>query len=282
MNIRIVNHLIIVDGKQVAFRATPNCGGVLKPEGIILHDTAGGLAAAGSIAWLCNPAAKASAHVVIGRDGVITQLAKLNVRTWHAGRSAWKGRPNVNGFAIGIEIVNPGKLAPLGGNHYGNDLKVVVNANEKNIVREASTPAHGHGFWLDYTSEQIDAVISLCAAIRDIYGVGWIGTHWEIAPGRKIDTNAIFPLETVRGRVFGRASGETKATDKAANNSGIVNVGSLNMRAMPGVAGTLIKAIPRGTKVLIRGVDHVGADKWLLVDAASRSGWVAARYVDLD
>lgn len=282
MNVAIENHLIFVDGKAVPFRQTPNCGGTLKPEGVVLHDTAGGLEAAGSISWLCNPAAKASAHVVVSRFGVITQLAKLNTRTWHAGKSSWRGRPNVNGFAIGVEIVNPGKLAALANGTYINDLKVAVKPGAANIVREATTSAHGHGWWLDYTAVQIEAVIALCAAIRDAYGISWIGTHWEIAPGRKIDTNAIFPLDAVRGRVFGRASGETKATDKTANNSGIVNVGSLNMRAMPGVAGTLIKTIPRGTKVLIRDVDHVGADKWLLVDAASRSGWVAARYVDFD
>ena len=97
MNVAIENHLIFVDGKAVPFRQTPNCGGTLKPEGVVLHDTAGGLEAAGSISWLCNPAAKASAHVVgftnaeergqegvelsferelAGRDGIIPSTVK--------------------------------------------------------------------------------------------------------------------------------------------------------------------------------------------------------------
>lgn len=279
MEIGIKKDKIEVDGAAVAFQQTPNHGGALKPEGIILHDTAGGLEAGGSISWLCNPAAKASAHVVLARDGKITQLAPLDVVTWHAGKSAWKGRPNVNNFAIGIEIVNPGKLASLGGDQYINDLKVKVKGDDDHVVREATTSSHGHGFWLDYTAKQIEAVILLCAAIREAYGVKWIGTHYEISPGRKIDVNAIFPLDHVRGAVFGPSSGTSA---KADDNTGLTTVASLNMREAPGAGNKVIMELPRDTKVAIRGVDHVGPDKWLLVDALGKSGWVAARFVDLD
>lgn len=279
MEIKIKADKAEVDDKAVAFKATPNQGGSLKPEGIILHDTAGGLAAEGSISWLCNPVAKASAHFVLARDGTLTQLAPMNKVTWHAGKSAWKGRPNVNNFAIGIEIVNPGKLASLGGNQYINDLKVKVTADANHLVREATTSAHGHGFWLDYTPEQIETVILLCSAIRETYGVKWIGTHYEISPGRKIDVNAIFPLDHVRAAVFGPVSG---TAPKGDDNTGVTTVASLNMREAPGSGNKVILELPRNTKVAVRGVDHVGADKWLLVDALGKSGWVSARFVDFD
>lgn len=210
MKIEIRDHRVVVDGKPCAYRATPNQSGTIRPEGVILHDT-GALNAEGSIAWLCNPEAKASAHVVISRDGVITQLAPLNAKCWHAGVSRWNGRANVNGFAIGIEISNPGKLAKTAAG-YVNDIKVKVGAKED--VQHVATPQHGDGFWLAYTPAQVAAVTALCRAIAATYGVKFISTHYEIAPGRKIDVNPRFPLAQVRHDTFAPAdAGEDREDD---------------------------------------------------------------------
>jgi N-acetylmuramoyl-L-alanine amidase len=72
----IKNHRL-VDGDQ---RETPNCGGIIEPKYLVFHFTAGS-SAEGSVEWLCNPDATASAHIVVGRDGKITQLAPFNVKT---------------------------------------------------------------------------------------------------------------------------------------------------------------------------------------------------------
>ena len=72
------------------------------------HARAARLDQESSVRWLCDKSAKASAHLVIGRAGEVLQLAPANNATWHAGQSSWRSRPNVNGFSIGIEIVNPG------------------------------------------------------------------------------------------------------------------------------------------------------------------------------
>lgn len=285
MNIAIVNHRVLADGKLVAQRPTPNRGGALDPQGIVLHDTAGDLGNEGAVSWLTNPAARASAHVVVGRDGTIIQLAPFNVVTWHAGKSNWKGRQNVNSFAVGIEIVNPGKLARIGEGLYANDLRVRVREDDDHIVRAASTPAHGSGYWLDYTAAQIEAVIALCVALREFYGIEWIATHWLISPGRKIDTNAIFPLDRVRAAVFGGRTLEDKTSPSPeTDNDGLVSVNALNLRSGPGMGSEVIASLDRGTRVVVRESDHVGATRWLLVDVPvkSKSGWVAARYIDLD
>ena len=77
-------------------------GGRLEPTLIVLHDTAGRLAKGSSVAWLCNPKAKASAHLVVERDGSVTQLAEFDPPVaWHAGQSSWRGRSGCNAFAIG-------------------------------------------------------------------------------------------------------------------------------------------------------------------------------------
>jgi len=48
---------------------------------VVLHDTEGGYA--GSVSWLCNPAAQASAHVVLREDGLeATQLVQWGKKAW--------------------------------------------------------------------------------------------------------------------------------------------------------------------------------------------------------
>lgn len=61
---------------------------------LVWHATAGHYQP--SIEWLCNPAAQASAHLVLREDGgEATQLVPLEEKAWHA--VAW------NGFSVGVE-----------------------------------------------------------------------------------------------------------------------------------------------------------------------------------
>ncbi|STZ14178.1 1,6-anhydro-N-acetylmuramyl-L-alanine amidase AmpD [Moraxella caviae] len=45
-----------------------------------------------------------SAHLLIERDGTVTQFVNFNDRAWHAGQSCYLGRANCNDFTIGIEL----------------------------------------------------------------------------------------------------------------------------------------------------------------------------------
>jgi N-acetyl-anhydromuramyl-L-alanine amidase AmpD len=56
-----------------------------------------------------NPEFKVSSHYIIDRDGTVVQMVDLSQRAYHAGKSIdVEGRPNVNDFSIGIELVNTG------------------------------------------------------------------------------------------------------------------------------------------------------------------------------
>jgi N-acetyl-anhydromuramyl-L-alanine amidase AmpD len=72
---------------------------------IVIHATANS-SLEGVISWFNNPQAQLSAHYTIGKDGRIVQHVRDQDRAWHAGKSEWKGKPNVNNYAIGIELVN--------------------------------------------------------------------------------------------------------------------------------------------------------------------------------
>src|SRR4051794_9107606 len=64
---------------------------------LVWHETAG--AYAGSVNWLCNPAAQASAHLVVREDGgEVTQLVPLAQKAWHAAA--------FNPRSVGVEHAN--------------------------------------------------------------------------------------------------------------------------------------------------------------------------------
>ncbi len=47
---------------------------------------------------------KVSSHLLIKRDGEITQFVAFDKRAWHAGASNFEGRERCNDFSIGIEL----------------------------------------------------------------------------------------------------------------------------------------------------------------------------------
>jgi len=86
------------------FDARPGAGTV---DMLILHYT-GMRTAKEALDRLCDPAAKVSAHYLIEEDGTAWRLVNEGRRAWHAGISSWRGRSDINGASIGIELANPG------------------------------------------------------------------------------------------------------------------------------------------------------------------------------
>lgn len=74
---------------------------------LVLHYT-GMTSAAAALERLCDPAARVSAHYVVGKKGTIWRLVPEIRRAFHAGRSCWEGESDLNAVSIGIEIDNPG------------------------------------------------------------------------------------------------------------------------------------------------------------------------------
>lgn len=200
----LIHDRLKLDGHLVPFERTPNQGGRIRPTLIVVHDTAGRLNKGSSVNWLTQRKARASAHFVIERDGTVTQLAQCDRSTWHAGRSRWNNRSQCNGFSIGIEIVNPGKLTAGGTAWFGKSYKDgdVIDGRAVEL-QAAKTSAHGSGTWMHYTPEQIETVTKICKALAKEYQtIKEIVAHWEISPGRKIDTSPLFPLDSLRRAVF--------------------------------------------------------------------------------
>ena len=116
-----------------------------------------------AIERLCDPAAKVSAHYLITEEGEVVRLVPEDKRAWHAGVSYWRGRANVNGISIGIELDHPG---------------------------------HSWGY-REFAEPQIEALLPLLHRIvseHDIPRANVVG-HSDVAPQRKLDPGELFPWD---------------------------------------------------------------------------------------
>ena len=184
MKLTIANDLLFAEGRQVPFVRTDNIGGRMEPAGICAHDTADRLRPDDSVNWFKNPKSRVSAHLVLGRDGLFTQMVPFDRVAWHAGESSWLGRANCNAFLIGVEIDNPGPLKRKGNTGvawYGEAFDI----DEYGLV-ELETKAHGKALWMPYTAAQLAAFDAFVRAAAIAYpSIVDVTAHYEISPGRK-------------------------------------------------------------------------------------------------
>lgn len=193
--------------KGASFVSAKVTGGPLKPLAIILHETAGPLEKGNCVRYFQGAeAAKlgVAAHIVIDRDGTVTQMVPFDKRAGHAGQSQWtfedgKTRKLLNSCTIGIEIVGPGELDKTTRRAWFQKAGGFP-ADQCKPAPKAFAKSHpGQGLWLTYTPEQIAATKAVCRAIMEEYAdCNEILTHYLISPGRKVDVNPLFPLEEVR------------------------------------------------------------------------------------
>jgi len=126
-------------------------------------------------------ALRVSAHLLVRRDGSVTQYAPLQARAWHAGVSSWQGREACNDFSIGIELE-------------GAD----------------DTP---------YEAAQYAALSALLLALRRIWpalAADRVVGHSDIAPGRKTDPGPSFDWGRLRAAEDGQAQDPAKQVEGAA------------------------------------------------------------------
>ena len=109
--------------------------------------------------------AEVSAHLLIERDGSITQFVNFGARAWHAGKSSYLGRPDCNDYSIGIELE-------------GSDFT-------------------------DFTDPQYQALTKVIKALYRAYPKTrqHLTGHSDIAPNRKTDPGEYFDWARLRKMV---------------------------------------------------------------------------------
>jgi len=192
--ISIINHRL---ANTIPFHPSPNIGGTLhEPQIIVMHYTAGGTLAS-AVNWFASPASGVSAHLVIDRDGTIVQMVDFDRIAYHAGKSSWNGRQGCNNFSIGIELVNWGILQSV-----GDTLQTWTGSPIKLEDAEyAALPGGRSAWWHKFTDTQINVAYDVCALLVREYGLVDIVGHCDVAPGRKVDPGALFPMQRFKGLV---------------------------------------------------------------------------------
>ena len=264
-----------LEGEGVTYEESPNHGGAFGadlPDTLIIHYTAGA-SAESSVKTLCDPRMKVSAHLVIGRDGTITQLVPFDTIAWHAGKSSYEGRTGFNKYAIGIEADNAGRLTKSGDEYVAWFGRAY---SEKEVVEAMHRNESEPSYWHRYTEKQIAVVQEVCVELMDAYKISSILGHEEIAPQRKTDPGPAFPLDTLRERVLYRDRADEEPEEpQPVRHPGMVTASKLNIRSEPMRSATLIAPpLSRGTMVEI--VQECNG--WLEVQVQTR-GWVKKEYV---
>lgn len=85
---------------------------------------------------------KVSAHILIERNGQITQFVSFNKRAWHAGESSHCGRTGCNDFSIGIELEGSDD-SPFEAAQYAS-LRNAIAALRAGYPGLADAPVVGH------------------------------------------------------------------------------------------------------------------------------------------
>lgn len=272
MDFRIKNHRLRAGSSDVKFVGSPNIGGALKPRFLVIHFTASGPEA--DIArYFARESASVSAHLVIRRDGSVTQCVPFNSVAWHAGKSQWTGKDGarysgLNNDAIGIEIENWGPLNKSADGWISWTGATVGGSKVIEARHKFGMPDCG---WEVFTPAQFETSAAAARAICAEYAIEDIVGHDDIAPGRKSDPGPAWDMKAFEVRVRGEAE----------NGSAIMVVRSssgLNIRCGPGASFALVRPapLPDGTKVVV----HEAQYKWRYVSVLGNdakpdfSGWV--------
>ena len=241
---KINNHRLVSEkeSEQILQEKTNNKGGLITPNFIVIHFTAG-RSAESSIEWFKNDKIEASkrssAHLVIDREGKIYQLIDFNQKAWHAGRSRWAENVGFNDFSIGIELDNPGRLKKEGDKYiawFGKEYP------KEGVIEAVHKHEDYASYWLTYTEKQIDACLNVCKnlmqkypSIKDILG------HDDISPIRKNDPGPLFPMENFRAKLLGRQDDTGDIFKVTANN--------VNLRRGAGTEFEIIRQLSKDTEV---------------------------------
>lgn len=246
----------------------------ITPAAIVIHFTGGGTAKSSIASMDANGI---GAHVVVDRDGSITQCVPFNKRANHAGISSLDGRQSCNNFTIGIEIANYGALTELESGKFVSWSKQPIKPD--NVMRAAHKLINPNGThdpkqpWETYTGAQVKAVSEIIEALGFKYSsIKTVVGHEDIAPYRKSDPGPAAPMNIWKA-ALNPSSRASDLPDYWQVNAPV----PLNVRGGPGVEYTKIGNFDDGQIVSI--IKGEGQWRYVVDKDKGLTGWVHGSYL---
>jgi N-acetylmuramoyl-L-alanine amidase len=193
----IQNHVLYrANGEPVSVVPTPAVTRLEQPRFLILHST-GTATAREAITFLADTGAGAGSHLIVDRNGDVTQMAPFDFATHGVGRSSWNGMTSLNKYSLSIEMVNRGQLRRRGNRWVDFGGREVPAADV--VVRRADGPGATRG-WHAYSEPQVRRVIELVRVLQAGYPtLAEILGHSQVSPGRdQFDPGPALHLERIR------------------------------------------------------------------------------------
>ena len=276
------HRLLRDDGSAYPFVQSPNGGDPLRPRWLVMHYTADGGSTA--VEWFQNRASKASAHLVISREGKITQMMTFNRVANHAGRSTWKGVSGLNRHSIGIEMVNYGKVfrhPTRGWMRYweqpdGSFKWIGPAIPESELMLDGERVVAGQRLghaWQRYTDAQVAAAFQAARAIVEAYGLEDVVGHEEISPGRKTDPGPAFGIAMFREQVMRREPARPRPL--------FIVTTTLNIHAGPALTHPTLAGSPLPLNTEVEELEDQGGWKRVVVRGPGGvTGWVPTTFLN--
>jgi N-acetylmuramoyl-L-alanine amidase len=174
-------------GRGVSQAGTPNRGQDIRPQMIVFHGTVNTAYGPETTAVFGDPQRNASVHVIVARDGGITQLVSFDSAAFHAR--------GFNDRSVGVELVNYGPLKREGDAFRARwDTSAVIDPGQVVTVFAdgGGEPAYFHRF----SDEQVDRVVHIVRALRARYGSLTLAGHDRL-DSRRQEPGPAFPLGLV-------------------------------------------------------------------------------------
>lgn len=138
---------------------------------IVLHYTAGYLR--GDVAALTRKDNHVSVPFVVARDGTIYNLWSSRYWSYHLGKNAAGGNPEMSRSSVAIEISNLGYLRPKGDRlvTYFGDGDVYCTLDDKASYQKLKVPFRGYTCFATFTDAQYRSVINLLRYLTRTYDI---------------------------------------------------------------------------------------------------------------
>ena len=177
------------------------------PKYIIMHFTTG-TKMESTISHFKNSSAGVSTHLLIGRDGRVTQFLPFDRIAYHCGYSWWERQSNLNAFSIGIELDNAGMLRKGKDGTWKMRSVFIPNENVQQAVHwkqfRANDPKR-YPAWEKYTDVQLQVALNIVKALVKRYdSIKEILGHDDVNIRNRYDPGPLFPMKEFRKALFNR------------------------------------------------------------------------------